>query len=36
MPACLLLLGHRKLESIVQYLGTEVGDALEVSDRIDL
>ena len=29
---CQLLLGHRKLESIVRYLGIEVDDALEISE----
>jgi hypothetical protein len=33
--ACQLLLGHRKLKSIVTYLGIEVGEALEVSESID-
>ncbi|MET3780414.1 site-specific recombinase XerC [Brevundimonas sp. 1080] len=36
LRACQLLLGHRKLESIVRYLGIEVGDALEMSEQIDL
>ena len=35
LRACQLLLGHRKLESTVRYLGREVGDALEVSESID-
>jgi hypothetical protein len=30
-----LLLGHRKLESTVRYLGIEVDDALEISERLD-
>jgi len=34
--ACQLLLGHRKLESTVRYLGIEVDDALEMSEVIDL
>jgi len=34
--ACQLLLGHRKLESTVRYLGIEVDDALEMSEQIDL
>lgn len=33
---CQLLLGHRKLESTVRYLGIEVDDALEMSAQIDL
>jgi integrase len=35
LRACQLLLGHRKLESTVRYLGIEVDDALEVSEQID-
>ena len=35
LRACQLLLGHRKLESTVRYLGIEVEDALEVSEQID-
>ena len=34
--ACQLLLGHRKLESTVRYLGIEVDDALELSEQIEL
>jgi len=30
LRACQLLLGHRKLESTVRYLGIEVDDALEL------
>ncbi len=36
LPACQFLLGHRKLESTVRYLGIEVDDALEMSEQIDL
>ncbi len=36
LRACQRLLGHRKLESTVRYLGIEVGDALEISEQIDL
>ncbi len=36
LRTCQLLLGHRKLESTVHYLGIEVDDALEMSDQIDL
>lgn len=36
LRACQLLLGHRKLESTVRYLGIEVEDALELSERVDL
>ena len=35
LRACQLLLGHRKLESTVRYLGIEVDDALEVSEQND-
>lgn len=35
LRACQLLLGHRKLESTVLYLGVEVDDALEISTGID-
>jgi len=31
-----LLLGHKKLESTVRYLGIEVDDALEISESIDI
>jgi len=31
-----LLLGHSKLESTVRYLGIEVDDALEMSEKIDM
>jgi integrase len=34
--ACQLLLGHRKLESTVRYLGIEVDDALSMSEQVDL
>jgi integrase len=36
LPACQLLLGHRKLESTVRYLGIEVDDALALSEQVDL
>ena len=36
LRACQLLLGHRKLESTVRYLGIEVDEALELSEQIDL
>ena len=35
LRACQLLLGHRKLESTVRYLGIEVDDALEISEQLD-
>ncbi|WNN37054.1 hypothetical protein RIN65_21800 (plasmid) [Pantoea agglomerans] len=31
-----LLLGHKKLESTVRYLGIEVDDALEISELIEV
>ena len=36
LRACQLLLGHRKLESTVRYLGIEVDDALEISEQIEI
>ena len=36
LRACQLLLGHRKLESTVRYLGIEVDDALALSEQIDI
>jgi hypothetical protein len=30
-----LLLGHRRIESTVRYLGVEVEDALEMAERIE-
>jgi site-specific recombinase XerC len=36
LRACQLLLGHRKLESTVRYLGIEVDDALELSEQLEL
>lgn len=36
LRACQLLLGHRKLENTVRYLGIEVDEALEMSEQIDL
>jgi site-specific recombinase XerC len=36
LRACQLLLGHRKLESTVRYLGVEVDDALALSEQVDL
>jgi hypothetical protein len=34
--ACQLLLGHRKLESTVRYLGIEADDALALSEQVEL
>ena len=36
LRACQLLLGHRKLESTVRYLGIEVDDAPALSEQVDL
>jgi integrase len=36
LRACQLLLGHRKLESTVRYLGIELDDALALSEQVDL
>jgi len=36
LRACQLLLGHRKLESTVRYLGIEVDDALALSEPIEI
>ena len=36
LRAVQLLLGHTKLESTVRYLGIEVDDALEISEKLDL
>ena len=31
-----LLLGHSKIESAVRYLGIEVDDAIEITEKIDI
>ena len=36
LRACQLLLGHRKLESTVRYLGIEVDDALAIAEQVDV
>jgi integrase len=36
LRACQPLLGHRKLESTVRYLGIEVDDALELSEQLEI
>jgi integrase len=36
LRAVQLLLGHRKLESTVRYLGIEVDDALAIAEQIDI
>jgi len=33
---CRFTLGHIKLESTARYLGIEVGDALQISEQIEL
>jgi integrase len=36
LRAVQLLLGHSKLDSTVRYLGIEIDDALDLSERIDV
>ncbi len=36
LRACHLLLGHRKLECTVRYLGIEVDDALQLAEQVEL
>jgi integrase len=36
LRACQLLLGHRKIESAVRYIGIEVDDALAMSEQVEL
>lgn len=36
LQAVQLLLGHRKLESTVRYLGIEVDDTLEISKQTEI
>jgi len=35
LRAVQLLLGHRKVESTVRYLGIEVDDALAIAEQVD-
>jgi site-specific recombinase XerC len=35
LRAVQLLLGHRRIESTVRYLGIDVDDALEMAERIE-
>ena len=36
LRAVQLLLGHKKIESAVRYLGIEVDDALAIAEQIDV
>lgn len=36
LRAVQILLGHKKLESTIRYLGVEVDDALEISEHTDI
>ena len=36
LRAVQLLLGHAKMDSTVRYLGVELDDALEISERIEI
>ena len=36
LRACQLLLGHKKIENTVRYLGLDLDDALKISREIDI
>ena len=36
LRAVQLLLGHKKIESTVRYLGIEVDDALAIAEQVDV
>lgn len=36
LRAVQLLLGHKKIESTVRYLGIEVDDALDIAEHVDI
>jgi site-specific recombinase XerC len=36
LRAVQLLLGHTKMDSTVRYLGVELEDALEISERVEI
>jgi integrase len=36
LRAVQLLLGHRRLESTVRYLGIEIDDAIEIAEKIEI
>ena len=36
LRAVQLLLGHRRVESTVRYLGIEIDDAIEIAEKIEI